>query len=63
LLVIHGKNDPRVPVGEAEQIAGKVNGAWLMVAENEGHGFGRKENRDYSNGVTVLFLQKYLLFP
>jgi protease II len=65
LMVVHGKNDPRVPFSEAEQIAPKVraNGqpVWTVYADNEGHGFNRKENRDYQTAVMVLFLQKFLL--
>ncbi len=64
LLVVHGKNDPRVPYSEAVQIADKVraNGGrvWTVYAANEGHGFARKENRDYLNGVSALFLQEFL---
>jgi dipeptidyl aminopeptidase/acylaminoacyl peptidase len=65
LLVAHGVNDPRVPVSEARQIAEKVRAAggrvWSVYAGNEGHGFGRKENRDYLAAVTVLFLEEFLL--
>jgi dipeptidyl aminopeptidase/acylaminoacyl peptidase len=65
LLVIHGRQDPRVPVGEAVQIAAKVRGAnrpvWTVIADNEGHGFGKKENSTYMNAVIVLFLQEHLL--
>ena len=65
LLVVHGRNDPRVPVQEAEQIAATVgrNGVpvWTMIAENEGHGFGKKENADYLFYARVLFLEKFLL--
>ena len=65
LMVVHGKNDPRVPFSEAQQIAEKVtklgNPVWTVYADNEGHGFSRKENRDYLNGATTLFLQEYLL--
>ncbi len=65
LLVAHGKNDPRVPFSEAQQIAEKVRAAgrnvWTVYAENEGHGFARKENRDYLTAVIVLFLQEHLL--
>jgi dipeptidyl aminopeptidase/acylaminoacyl peptidase len=65
LLVAHGRNDPRVPFAEAEQIAAKVraNGrpVWTVYAANEGHGFARKENRDYVAGVTALFLQRRLI--
>lgn len=64
LLVAHGKNDPRVPFGEAEQIAEAVRDAggevWTVYADNEGHGFAKKENRDYLAAVTALFLQKHL---
>ena len=60
LLVAHGENDPRVPFSEAEQIAPKVraNGqtVWTAYANNEGHGFARKENRDYVSAVITLFL-------
>lgn len=65
LLVIHGKNDPRVPFGEAQQIADKVhaNGrpVWTVYANNEGHGFAKKDNADYARAVQVLFLKEHLL--
>jgi dipeptidyl aminopeptidase/acylaminoacyl peptidase len=65
LFVIHGRNDPRVPVQEAEQIAATVqkNGVpvWVMIAENEGHGFAKKENADYLFYARVLFLERFLL--
>ncbi|HET7793326.1 MAG TPA: prolyl oligopeptidase family serine peptidase [Rhizobacter sp.] len=61
LFVVQGKNDPRVPYTEAEQIVAKArsNGTpvWYLRAENEGHGFARKENADYQFYATVLFLQ------
>jgi len=65
MFLVHGRNDPRVPVQEAEQIAATVarNGVpvWTMIAENEGHGFGKKENADYLFAARVLFLEKFLL--
>ncbi len=65
LLVVQGRNDPRVPYTEAEQIVEKVraNGTpvWYLRAENEGHGFRRKENADFQFYVTTLFLQRTLL--
>ncbi len=65
LLVLHGRNDPRVPVQEAEQIAATVraNGieVWSVIAENEGHGFAKKENADYAFYVRTLFLERFLL--
>jgi len=65
LLVAHGRNDPRVPLSEAQQVAAKVRAAggrvWTVYAANEGHGFQRKENRDYLTAVTVAFLEQNLL--
>jgi dipeptidyl aminopeptidase/acylaminoacyl peptidase len=53
-----------VPVTEAEQIVAQVraNGGpvWYLRADNEGHGFARKENADYQFFTTVLFLQQVL---
>lgn len=65
LLVIQGKNDPRVPVSEAEQIvaAVKENGGspWYLMAANEGHGFKKKPNVDFQTLVMGEFLRKHLL--
>lgn len=64
LLVIHGRNDPRVPFFEAEQIAAKVRASgrpvWTVFADNEGHGFAKKENADYQRAVEAMFLRKHL---
>lgn len=64
LLVAHGKNDPRVPFSEAQQIAEKVRSrgksVWTVYADNEGHGFGKKDNADYLRAVEVLFLKQHL---
>jgi dipeptidyl aminopeptidase/acylaminoacyl peptidase len=65
MLVIAGKNDPRVPVSESQQIADalKKQGTpvWLMIAKDEGHGYRKKPNQDYQFYATIEFLQKYLL--
>jgi dipeptidyl aminopeptidase/acylaminoacyl peptidase len=65
LFVIHGQNDPRVPVSEAEQIVREVrdNGypVWYMNALNEGHGYARRENQDLMRDLVVLFFQEHLL--
>jgi dipeptidyl aminopeptidase/acylaminoacyl peptidase len=62
LLVAHGKNDPRVPFSEAEQIAAKVRShgrtVWTVFADNEGHGFAKKDNGDYLRAVEAWFLKK-----
>lgn len=64
LMVIHGRNDPRVPFFEAEQIAAKVRAGnrpvWTVFANNEGHGFAKRDNSDYQRAVEVLFLKKHL---
>lgn len=64
LLVAHGKNDPRVPFSEAQQIAEKVRSrgksVWTVYADNEGHGFAKKDNADYLRAVEVLFLKQHL---
>lgn len=65
LLVIQGKNDPRVPLSEAEQIVATVKKnnvpVWYLMATNEGHGFRKKYNSDYMYYAVVRFLQEYLL--
>ena len=64
LFVVQGKNDPRVPYTEAEQIVERVraNGTpvWYLRAENEGHGFARKENADFRFYAMVKFLESVL---
>lgn len=64
LLVAHGRNDPRVPFSEAEQIAAKVRShgrtVWTVFADNEGHGFAKKDNADYLRAVEAWFLKEKL---
>jgi dipeptidyl aminopeptidase/acylaminoacyl peptidase len=65
LFVVQGRNDPRVPYTEAEQIVERVraNGTpvWYLRAENEGHGFARKENADFRFYAMVKFVETVLL--
>jgi dipeptidyl aminopeptidase/acylaminoacyl peptidase len=65
LCIVHGKNDPRVPVSEAEAMRDAIRrrggAVWYLLAEDEGHGFRRKANLDYQFHATVLFLQEHLL--
>jgi dipeptidyl aminopeptidase/acylaminoacyl peptidase len=67
LFVAHGANDPRVPLGEAKQIADAVRArgreVWTMVAYNEGHGFQKKRNRDLQLELSAMFLERILLKP
>jgi dipeptidyl aminopeptidase/acylaminoacyl peptidase len=65
MFVIAGKNDPRVPVSESQQIADalKKQGTpvWLVIAKDEGHGYRKKPNQDFQFYSTIEFLQEYLL--
>jgi dipeptidyl aminopeptidase/acylaminoacyl peptidase len=65
MLIIQGKNDPRVPMSEAEQMVAALRGAnietWYMLAKDEGHGFKKKRNVDYQFFATVLFLDRFLM--
>jgi dipeptidyl aminopeptidase/acylaminoacyl peptidase len=64
IFVVHGYNDPRVPISEAEQVYAAVrrNGgeAWLMIAMNEGHGFARRENQEAQREAETLFFRRVL---
>ncbi len=64
LLVIHGRNDPRVPVFEAEQIATTLRGLGrdvdLLVFDNEGHGIVRRENQLTAWSRASVFLEQHL---
>ena len=65
LLVVQGRNDPRVPYQEAEQIVAKARGnnipVWYLIADNEGHGFARKPNQDFQFYTQVKFMEEFLL--
>ena len=64
LMVVHGKNDPRVPVGEAEQIVDRVqkNGGTVeyLLYEDEGHGLAKLKNRLDAYPKIVSFLDTHL---
>ena len=65
LFVAQGKNDPRVPYTEAEQIVKAVRGngqpVWYLLYADEGHGFQKKSNNDDYGAATILFWQQHLL--
>lgn len=67
LFLVQGKNDPRVPYTESEQMVAKLRElgrpVWYLRAENEGHGFARKENADFLFFSTVKFVEQTLLKP
>ncbi len=64
LFLVHGRNDPRVPWTESEQIVAalKKNGtpAWYLLANDEGHGFRKKANADFQFHAMVEFVRRTL---
>jgi dipeptidyl aminopeptidase/acylaminoacyl peptidase len=64
LMVIHGKNDPRVPVGEAEQIVERVRESGgaveYLLYEDEGHGLAKLTNRLDAYPKIAAFLDEHL---
>jgi dipeptidyl aminopeptidase/acylaminoacyl peptidase len=64
LSVLHGRNDPRVPVGEAEQIATAVRARGLpvefLVFDDEGHGIIKRANRLVAYPSIARFLDAHL---
>ena len=65
VLVVQGKNDPRVPLSESEAMVSALrknnSSVWYVLGMNEGHGFAKKRNQDYLQAAEVLFLDRYLL--
>ena len=65
LFIVQGKNDPRVPLKEAEQMVAtlKKTGTpvWYLMAKDEGHGFAKKPNADFQFYATLKFIQEHLL--
>jgi dipeptidyl aminopeptidase/acylaminoacyl peptidase len=65
MFIIAGRNDPRVPWTEGQQMTEALRKqnvpTWFLVAEDEGHGFAKKTNRDYLFAATVEFVRRYLL--
>jgi dipeptidyl aminopeptidase/acylaminoacyl peptidase len=64
LFVIHGRNDPRVPVSEAEQLVANLRArsvpCVLAVYDDEGHGLARLPNRLDAYPRAVSFLDHVL---
>jgi len=64
LFVIHGANDPRVPIHEADQIVEALRARQHRVEyvrfDNEGHGIFRRENKIRAYGELVRFFDEVL---
>lgn len=65
LLVIHGANDPRVPVSEAEQLVARLRALGRTVEflrlEDEGHQISKLRNKLRAYPLAVDFLTRHLL--
>lgn len=65
LLVLHGANDPRVPVAEAEQIVADLEArnhpVQYICFEDEGHFFVKTENNITAYTEVANFLDKWLM--
>jgi dipeptidyl aminopeptidase/acylaminoacyl peptidase len=64
LFVIHGANDPRVPLSEAEQIVAALADRGvrheLRVYDDEGHGLAKRANRKDAYPAAIEFLAEIL---
>jgi dipeptidyl aminopeptidase/acylaminoacyl peptidase len=64
MMVIHGANDPRVPIAEAEQIVAALKKRKVPVEylryEDEGHGLAKLKNRLDAYPKMAAFLDKHL---
>ncbi|MGA2009860.1 MAG: S9 family peptidase [Solirubrobacteraceae bacterium] len=64
LFVIHGRNDPRVPVNEAQQLTDSLKRRGvpceLLIYEDEGHGLARLQNRLDAYPRAIEFLDQVL---
>jgi dipeptidyl aminopeptidase/acylaminoacyl peptidase len=64
LLVIHGANDPRVPLSEAEQVVAAVRASGaecqLLVYPDEGHGLAKRANQLDAFPQALEFLARHL---
>lgn len=64
LFVIHGANDPRVPLSEAEQITKALEAKGieceLKVYDDEGHGLAKRVNRLDAFPAAMAFLARVL---
>jgi dipeptidyl aminopeptidase/acylaminoacyl peptidase len=64
LLVIHGANDPRVPINEAEQMVARLKSLGRTVEflrlEDEGHQIAKLKNKLVAFPLAVDFLRRHL---
>jgi dipeptidyl aminopeptidase/acylaminoacyl peptidase len=61
LLEVHGKNDPRVPMSQSDELANRLRSrggtVWFLKAGDEGHVFGKRQNLDAYYHTFAEFLE------
>lgn len=64
LMIIHGRNDPRVPVSEAIQTMDYIKGrgvdAQMLIYQDEGHGVNKLKNKLDCYPKMLEFVKKYM---
>lgn len=64
VLIIHGEDDPRVPIQNAREMRDALEKAGkpveYMTRPKEGHGFFKEQNNTDRYKITEVFLEKYL---
>jgi dipeptidyl aminopeptidase/acylaminoacyl peptidase len=64
MLIAHGRNDPRVPLYEAEQLYEELTKldrtVEMLVFDDEGHGFRKEENRIVFHEKLADFFERHL---
>jgi len=65
MLLIYGRNDPRIPIGEMYQLRKALHDGGKVfeedVLEGEGHGLNRNDSRFNSFARMIAFIQKYVM--
>jgi dipeptidyl aminopeptidase/acylaminoacyl peptidase len=63
-MVIHGANDPRVPLSEAEQMVAALEARGVpvefLVFDDEGHGVVKLKNKLVAFPAVIGFLERYV---
>lgn len=64
LMVIHGANDPRVPLSEAEQLVHALEARGVpvefLVFDDEGHGIAKLKNKLIAYPAIISFLERQI---
>jgi dipeptidyl aminopeptidase/acylaminoacyl peptidase len=65
MFLIHGSQDPRVPIRQAEAILSAMRETqtpiWYLLGKNEGHSFRNFTSWEIKTLATILFIQEHLI--